>query len=277
MKLNLPSLANWLLALCGVVILFMGTYRFCIGETGDGSAAAGAGLVLLLAATIDRFKFFKGWGLELQTRELERTIESAESTLARLRTLTDVSAKALMRLCLSVPGYTPEQLHELSRSVKALLEQNGEGPAGVHEALDPWVYRCINTIRVQILSRAHHTVNSIREVTVLERAAALQLLGRTVQSDPAFMQIQQLHRIIYDHVSVALPLPELLQELRELALASPHKDISLEQKARLSEVLDDLRRVIGVWMPQFEHLQNRLEWEDKELWLKALSYGGLER
>lgn len=83
----LHSLANWGLLAAGAANLFVGT-KAALGSNVAGAATSlTAGLLLVFAATIDRFESLKGLGIEAKTRQLDEKIGEADDALRRLRVL----------------------------------------------------------------------------------------------------------------------------------------------------------------------------------------------
>src|SRR6266480_7887150 len=87
----LYGLTNWGLLIAGLVNLGVGTLSALRGNVGIAATSLTAGLVLLFAATIDRFELLKGLGIEARTRKLDERIERADEALRRLRELAELT------------------------------------------------------------------------------------------------------------------------------------------------------------------------------------------
>jgi hypothetical protein len=89
----LYGFTNWSLFVAGMVNLGVGTWSAANGNAAIAATSLTAGLVLLFAATIDRFESLKGLGIEAKTRKLDEKIEQADEALRRLRELTELTAQ----------------------------------------------------------------------------------------------------------------------------------------------------------------------------------------
>ena len=74
-KSLLFGLTNWGLFAAWSVNLGVGTWSALHGGVALAATSLTAGLVLLFAATIDRFELLKGLGVEAKTRQLDQKIE----------------------------------------------------------------------------------------------------------------------------------------------------------------------------------------------------------
>lgn len=83
-RLVLYEFTNWILFVAGIVNLGVGTWFAAQGDAAIAATSLTAGLVLLFAATIDRFESLKGLGIEAKTRKLNEKIEQADEALYRL-------------------------------------------------------------------------------------------------------------------------------------------------------------------------------------------------
>ena len=97
-KLLLYGLTNWGLFCAGGVNLAVGTWSAFNGQTAIAATSLTAGLVLLFAATIDRFESLKGLGIEAKTRQLDQKIEQADDALERLKELAELTGATFVDL-----------------------------------------------------------------------------------------------------------------------------------------------------------------------------------
>jgi hypothetical protein len=133
-----------LFGVSGVICLVAGLYRLiCLPSLELGLATLGAGLALLFASLFGHFESFKIWGVEGKIKQLNETVDKAEEALAQLRSLTNLTGEALMRLYCGLGRYTePPSLLELDAiagNVRALLTEAGRSEQQVREMLAPWV------------------------------------------------------------------------------------------------------------------------------------------
>jgi hypothetical protein len=94
----LYAVTNWCLFTAGIVNLAIGTWSAAHQQSVIAATSLTAGLVLLFAATIDRFESLKGLGVEAKTRQLDRKLEEADSVLRRLKELAEITGEALLDL-----------------------------------------------------------------------------------------------------------------------------------------------------------------------------------
>lgn len=145
--------------LAGLVTLAFGTFAAVAGNVGTASATLTAGLVLLFAATIDRFEILKGWGVEAKTRALDATIERANVTLEQLRGLAELTCSSLVELSAAAGRYdsapTINESYDHSRKIAATLQSMGSSPATIRGVLSPWsrasAIDAMNFLRLELL------------------------------------------------------------------------------------------------------------------------------
>ena len=95
-KKILYGLTNWGLFIAGAINLGVGTWSAFSGNVAIAGTSLTAGLILLFAATIDRFESLKGLGVEAKTRQLDQKIEQTEVALRKVKELTELVAAPLM-------------------------------------------------------------------------------------------------------------------------------------------------------------------------------------
>jgi hypothetical protein len=138
----LYGLTNWALWFAGMANLGVGTWSALNESAALAATSLVAGLVLLFAATIDRFESLKGLGIEAKTRQLDQKITQAEDALRRLRELTEVTGAALIDLNSkmgrwnSTPG--PRESIALAKRVRDIMNSLGSDPHTVAAAMKPW-------------------------------------------------------------------------------------------------------------------------------------------
>lgn len=101
----------------------------------------GVALVLLFAATIDRFETLKGLGVEAKTRRLERTISEAEDALVQVRELANLTCQSLVTLYSKVGrtdvAPTISELYDILQTVRSRLLELKASPEAISQALRP--------------------------------------------------------------------------------------------------------------------------------------------
>lgn len=142
-RILLYGLTNWGLFLAGTTNLVVGTCSAIGGEVTIAATSLAAGLVLLFAATIDRFESLKGLGVEAKTRQLDKKIEQADEALRRIREVTELTGSALIDLNSKMGRWdsapSPRAAYALAQQVKKILVSLGSDSSAVEQTLLPWV------------------------------------------------------------------------------------------------------------------------------------------
>ena len=166
----LYGITNWALLAAGLANLAVGTWSAFNASAAIAATSLTAGLVLLFAATIDRFESLKGLGIEAKTKQLDSKIVQADEALRRLREMTEITGAALVDLNSkmgrfdSAPGLR-ESL-ALADRVRSIMTALGSQPSTIHAALYPWA-------RVLCFDMAQVHANRL-DVIVRERVQALE-------------------------------------------------------------------------------------------------------
>jgi hypothetical protein len=138
----LYGLTNWGLFVAGMVNLVVGSVSAVHEHASIAATSLTAGLVLLFAATIDRFESLKGLGVEAKTRRLDQKIEQADDALRRLRDLTELTGTALVDLHSKMGRWdsapSAREAYGLAQKVRSIMEGLGSVPRAVAIALRPW-------------------------------------------------------------------------------------------------------------------------------------------
>lgn len=136
------GLTNWGLFVAGMVNLIVGSWFAAHADTAIAATSLTAGLVLLFAATIDRFESLKGLGIEAKTRKLDEKIEQADEALRKLRQLTELTGAALINLNSKMGRWdsAPSARESLALvdSVRSIMQGLGSEPSAISTALRPW-------------------------------------------------------------------------------------------------------------------------------------------
>jgi hypothetical protein len=138
----LYGLTNWGLFVAGMVNLGVGTFSAVRGQATIAATSLTAGLVLLFAATIDRFESVKGLGIEAKTRRLDEKIQQADTAIQRLRELAELTGSSLIELNSkigrwdSAPG--PRESYALARQVRSIMDTLGSTVPAIAATLRPW-------------------------------------------------------------------------------------------------------------------------------------------
>jgi hypothetical protein len=143
-KRLLYSLTDRGLFSAGVVNLAVGSWSALKGEVAIAATSLTAGLVLLFAATIDRFESLKGWGIEAKTRQLDQKIAQADEALRKLKEVTELMAPAIisqhsgMGRFGTAPGH--REIYTLAQNLRDMMASLGSETSSIRQALEPWVH-----------------------------------------------------------------------------------------------------------------------------------------
>lgn len=141
-RLVLYEFTNWILFVAGIVNLGVGTWFAAQGDAAIAATSLTAGLVLLFAATIDRFESLKGLGIEAKTRKLNEKIEQADEALHRLRQLAELTSIELVDINSKMGRWdsapSPRESLALVERVRSTLQALGSEPTAIATALQPW-------------------------------------------------------------------------------------------------------------------------------------------
>jgi hypothetical protein len=142
-RLVLYGLTNWGLFLAGAVNLAVGTWSAVKGQVAIAATSLTAGLVLLFAATIDRFESLKGLGVEAKTRQLDQKIVQADEALRRLKEVAELAGAALIDLNSKMgrlgTAPSPREAYALAQRVRGIMTSLGSDAPAMQQTLGPWV------------------------------------------------------------------------------------------------------------------------------------------
>lgn len=138
----LYGFTNWALFLAGLANLVIGT-RAAFGEnTALAATSLTAALVLLFAATIDRFESLKGLGIEAKTRQLDQKIIQADEALQRLREITELTGAAFIDLKSKMGRFDsappPRDNIAFASRIRKIMKDVGSNEDAIAKALRPW-------------------------------------------------------------------------------------------------------------------------------------------
>lgn len=165
-------IVNGSLMLAGIFNLGWGCYKAVVGDQPLAITCLTAGLLLLLASTIDRFELLKGFGIEAKTRALQQVLSEAGVTLEQLQHLAEITSRSIVSLTSGAGrvGGAPtirSSLGTVNEVRDTLLKLNTD-PAKIRAILQPWV-------RITIFDAAMHITKSIRnELVAVQQSANAQ-------------------------------------------------------------------------------------------------------
>ncbi len=262
-------LVNWALAMGGTTLVAIGIWRFVQGDVAGGSAAATLGLFFMLSATIDRFEFLKGFGIEAKLHELKDAIEEADETLERIRKLTEVTGSQLVSVMARAgrwdSGTPPDEAYRTAKGLRAVLTDAGSDATVVRNALMPWaMYLALDVGRDLLYDygKSLKGVQSQRQEIVSRWPSPIRLPDPAW--DKAHSDLQEVSAYagsLIKGVSARDPA-ETVRHLRQLVLDAP--------RFVASEALEELKRDVELWAPELEYLSVNLDLRDPAMWFARL-------
>lgn len=184
--------ANIALFIAGIANLGIGTLSAWNAEATMAVASLTAGLVLIFAATVDRFESIKGLGVEAKTKKLDEKIEQADEALEKLKELTELTCGTLIELS-SCSGRwsgppTARTAIELAAKTRSIMSSLGSDPAVIKAALRPWA-EVMCKDRVQPIRRE---LNNLMDREKKALRDQLQQFSTPINAgDPAYQELTQ--------------------------------------------------------------------------------------
>lgn len=242
----------------GLAALALGSISLYRENTGSAIGGLGAGLVLLFAATIDRFESIKGLGMEAKTRQLDATIDRAEIALAQLRELAQLSGASLVLLYSGMGriGTAPGVMenYTLAQRVRGMLRDVEVSPSDIAQAMEPWLRITALDIYFLILEDVRASLN--REVEHLRLK-----LQMAEPADTGALQQRLTAAQAYAKTATAgvdlWTKEDVLNRLQRLVADAP--EISEQTKTEMGMKVQK-----GV--EELEHLFETLEFKDQRYW-----------
>lgn len=264
-------LADTALALAGVACLGLGVSSLWRGNVAAAGTGLTAGLVLLLAASVERFEVLKGLGIEARTRKLDEAITQATATLEQLRELAEMSSESLVSLNSKMGRWDSHppapEAYEVVQRVRRNLKNLGSSDEAIRKAMAPWVHTLSFDLASDLLTEILHPWRLL-----------LQHWDQKIQSypqpiaagDPAFQALidQRNHFGMFEGNYVGGGVHEWQpgthsQRLRNIVESVPLLDEADRQR---------LRDVIAPWLPRLDYLARNYDLIDKEEWFAKLKH-----
>lgn len=266
-KITLPKVVNSALAVAGLVNLGSGSYYMVTGNGTLAGVGISAGLILLMASTIDRFESLKGLGMEAKTRELSQKLNQADVVLEKMKRLAEVTGGTLVKLAASngrLGVSTPAvEAYELTQSVKQILKDVGTEADAIRTAVMPWAfyacfdmsYAIINKYRKKALESMQSFMrqypqngDTVGDFTYSQLTANINLFSLYIDST-------------VENLSQCLP-SGFSEKLRSF-LANMPACAPVDALAQLSADIDK-------WAPEMDYLAQHLEFKNRESWIQGL-------
>ena len=230
-----------------------------------------AGLVLLLAATIDRFESLKGLGIEAKTKQLDQKIVQADEALLKLREMTELTGTALINFNSKLGRFnsapSPGAAIEFATHVRQILTKMGSDHILIASALKPWAKTLCFDFAIKQGKQLCELLYDIKRELELERQQIKQPID---PNDSIFQKLSEQIRLIDDFIA------SRLQSFHRLDLEDyPDKfmDIYNEVPYVNPQKVDELRNYSERFKPGMLALKlnQQLSDIDTKLWIEELS------
>ncbi|UVM06430.1 hypothetical protein [Pseudomonas laurylsulfatiphila] len=263
-KTYVSSLVDLIFCFAGTLCIGTGILYLIVGKIELATTGLGSGLLLLFAATIDRFESLKGLGLEAKTRELKETITEANETLIQLRKLAEISGKTLSSLVAKVgrggTAFTVTESHEFAQEIRKNMTDMKSDESSIDRALQPWVQGLCRELALRLVIDFNNDYDS---------------LGRTLSNriqnmsthDPDREALIQLHEAIntYSLLSYAhekWQTTDILTDLRNHVTSAPAAGEDL--KAKHLALIDS-------WAEEVDHLLKFSDLKSLQRWAEKIA------
>ncbi|EWS53015.1 MULTISPECIES: hypothetical protein [unclassified Methylibium] len=265
----LYGITNWALLVAGLANLAAGTFAAFSDSPAVAATSLTAGLVLLFAATVDRFESFKGLGIEAKTRQLDEKINQADEALKRLRQMTELTGTALIDLNCKMGRFdsapSPREFFALADRIRELMRSLGSTEQAISLALAPWAKTlCFDIARAKA-DPLNRVIRLKMEALERERQAIPQPMHT---DDPTLLRVNQQMRALSEFQT------SRLRSLHKLALEDfPDKFMALFTDVPMTEDVEliPLRQEASRFAGGMLSLVKSRELADRELWIEALN------
>lgn len=247
------------LTILGLAVLGLGVWAIWKENLPVAGTAIGAGVVLLFAATIERFESLKGLGMEAKTRELKKSIDQAEVLTEQLKELVDLVATNLVLLSSSSGRWTDAppimEAYQLSRRVRRMLEKVNSEETAIREALMPWAktvaFDAVGAISKEVQLEARKSLNALR-LKLTEPSKDNTEIRTRIAAIEAFFERRPQG---VDKWS----LSEIIEEVGKLPEIGPELP-----DARRTE----LRSKAAAIQEQLRYLAEHMDFKDPDFWVR---------
>jgi hypothetical protein len=263
----LYGLTSWGFFFIGFANLAIGTWAAVGGQVALAATSLAAGLVLLFAATIDRFESLKGLGVEAKTRQLDQKIEKADDALRRLNEMVEIVGPRLVDLDSKMGRWdsTPSvrESYALAQRVKGIMAKLGSEPSTISRALQPWVKTsCMDLARVLTAPLAGILNQTVQELE-RQRGALPQPMSA---NDPELRRITVAGQEINDYLQRLRMIHELnVTDYPDRFLQLFDVVPSIDQRK-----LEPIRTSAERFAPLMLELRNELQLANPEPWFAAV-------
>lgn len=262
----LYALTNWALFMAGLINLAVGTWSAVKSDATIAVTSLTAGLVLLFAATIDRFESLKGLGIEAKTRQLDRKLEQADEALRKLRELTELTGAALVDLNSKVGRWSspsaPRDAFDLAQRVRSIMQSLGSEKAAIATALTPWARILCHDLATAVAAPVTRAINERMMTLDREMSAIPQPIA---PANPDFQRIVAARKVTGDYI-------QRLRKVHQFELHDyPERFMEMLSDVPLpAEVVAPVREKAERFGPQMLVLRETMSPPNPEAWFDEI-------
>jgi hypothetical protein len=262
-KTYVSPLVDIIFCLAGAVCIGTGILYLFAGKIELATTGLASGLLLLFAATIDRFESLKGLGLEAKTRELKETITEATETLTQLRQLAEISGRTLNSLVAKVRiSFTVKDAYEIAQEIKKNLTDLKSDEISIVRALRPWVQGLCSELGQRL---AIDFINDYRTVGLSVEQQITDIPSTAGVANPEREALIQYRETIERHSNKSYeaekwPAEDILANLRNHVSTAPGAND--EMKARNLALIESWAEEVN-YLLKFSDLKTPQLWTDK--------------
>lgn len=265
----LHIVTNWILFIAGLANLCIGTWAAASSNTVLAVTCLASGLILLFAATIDRFESLKGMGIEAKTRQLDHKIDQADRALDSLREMTELTCEALVQLQSKADRWdsapTPDQLITFLTKVRETMQSVGSEELAINDTLKPlakilcfdianfYATRLQNLLQ-QPYQQLQHDLGKIQRPINPSDLIFLQLTERTRAIDVAQRKLREKLEVfqLEDYPNEFMTLFDDIPEVEQ-------------------GIVDNLKRSASMFLPGIKSLASSCHLSDTQFWIYELT------
>lgn len=259
------------LFLIGLMCLILGAVSLWRGDPTSATAGLAAGLVLLMASSMERFEVLKGLGVEARIRKLDGAINQATATLEQLRELAEMSGESLVLLNSKIGRYDSappaQKSYEIVQRVRRNLISVGSSEDIVRRTLAPWVFVTTFDLVQSLLTEILHPWQLLLQKWDQKIKAYPQPI---MAGDSEFQALidQRKHLGSFQSHHVGAGVHEWQPGTHSQRLQIIVENLPLEEERDRQK----LKELIAPWLPRLDYLTANYDLSDKEEWFKKLQH-----
>lgn len=259
------------LTIAGLAALVGGVLALYQDSAPLAATGIAAGIALLFAATVSRFEFLKGFGIEAKVRRLDATIDKAEQALRQLKELTLLTSKTTVRLFSSVGRFggapTLDERYELITSFGKILNETGASEAQIRQTWEPLLKICIVDLMRKLDELFKEYSQPFHKRLQDQKHKTEPLTPSQGEENAAIVQREKDLNNYYSSFLSRLyksPLRQSPQIIDELTRAAPELDEDTKQR---------LVQAIKPYRDEVEYLVDNLSFRNIQLWRDTIPNG----